>query len=156
MDEELVQVDGGRGRRAGRLGCAAVTGDVRGRRPGRARTGAPAAELALNQWSLAGEWAVGEEAAVLEAPGGSIAYRFEGRDLNLVLTPSGGPVRFTVRLDGQPPGADHGVDTDESGEGVLSGPRMYQLVRQRGPIRERTAEIAFHEPGARAYVFTFG
>ena len=33
---------------------------------------------------------------------------------------------------------------------------MYQLVRCRGPIRERTVEITFDEPGVRAYVFTFG
>ena len=32
---------------------------------------------------------------------------------------------------------------------------MYQLVRQPAAAR-RTFEITFHEPGARAYVFTFG
>ncbi len=156
VDEELVQVAADGVAQPADWGALGSPETYVGADRGERRTGAPAGELALNQWSLAGEWAVGEEAAVLEAPGGSIAYRFEGRDLNLVLTPSGGPVRFTVRLDGQPPGADHGVDTDESGEGTLSGPRMFQLVRQRGPIRERTAEIVFHEPGARAYVFTFG
>ena len=95
---------------------------------------------------------------MLDAAGGSIAYRFEGRDLNLVLAPpaSGAPVRFTVLLDGQPPGDACGLDVDESGEGTLSEPRMYQLVRQRGPVRERTFEIAFDGPGVRAYVFTFG
>ena len=98
------------------------------------------------------------EAAVLEAAGGSIAYRFQARDLNLVLAPpaSGAPVRFTVRLDGRPPGDAHGLDVDASGEGTLSEPRMYQLVRQRGAAAERTFEITFREPGVRAYVFTFG
>jgi hypothetical protein len=33
---------------------------------------------------------------------------------------------------------------------------MYQLIRARGAIRPRTCEIAFHDPGARAFVFTFG
>ena len=91
--------------------------------------------LALNEWALAGEWSVGKEAAVLEAAAGSIAYRFQARDLNLVLAPpaSGAPVRFAVRLDGQPPGDARGLDVDESGEGTVSEPRMYQLVRQRGP-----------------------
>jgi thiol-disulfide isomerase/thioredoxin len=114
--------------------------------------------LGLNQWALAGEWSVGEEAAVLQAAAGSIAYRFEGRDLNLVLAPpaSGAPVRFAVRLDGRPPGDDHGLDVDESGEGTLSEPRMYQLVRQRGAIRELTFEITFDDAGVHAYVFTFG
>jgi hypothetical protein len=96
--------------------------------------------LALNHWVLAGEWSVSKEAAVLETGPGSIAYRFQARDLNLVLAPpaAGAPVRFAVRLDGQPPGDDHGLDVDESGEGTVSEPRMYQLVRQRGAIRQRT------------------
>jgi Thioredoxin like C-terminal domain len=101
---------------------------------------------------------VGREAAVLDTAGGSIAYRFEARDLNLVLAPpaSGAPVRFAVLLDGQPPGDIHGIDVDESGEGTLSEPRMYQLVRERGPNRQRTFEITFDGPDVRAYVFTFG
>ena len=95
---------------------------------------------------------------MLDAAGGSIAFRFQARDLNLVLAPpaSGAPVRFTVRLDGQPPGDDHGLDIDESGEGTVDEPRMYQLVRQRGAAAERAFEITFLDPGVRAYVFTFG
>jgi hypothetical protein len=61
-----------------------------------------------------------------------------------------------VRLDGLPPGDDHGVDVDEAGEGTVSEPRMYQLVRQREAVTERTFEITFLAPGVRAYVFTFG
>jgi thiol-disulfide isomerase/thioredoxin len=122
------------------------------------RNDASADGLALNQWSLAGNWSVGEEAAVLEAAGGSIAYRFQARDLNLVLAPpaSGAPVRFAVKLDGQPPGDGHGLDVDESGEGAVAEPRMYQLVRQRGAVAQRDFEITFLDPGVRAYVFTFG
>ena len=95
---------------------------------------------------------------MLEAAAGSIAYRFQARDLNLVLAPaaSGAPVRFTVRLDGQPPGGAHGLDVDEAGEGAVSEPRKYQLIRQHGVHAPRTFEITFLEPGARAYVFTFG
>ena len=95
---------------------------------------------------------------MLEAPGGSIAYRFEGRDLNLVLTPpaSGDAARFAVRLDGRPPGDDHGLDVDASGEGAVDEPRMYQLVRRRGPTRQWTVEITFRDAGLAAYVFTFG
>ena len=130
------------------MGCA------RGER----RSDRRADRLALNEWALAGEWSVGEEAAVLDAAGGSIAYRFQARDLNLVLAPpaSGAPVRFAVRLDGQPPGDAHGLDVDESGEGTVSEPRMYQLVRQPGAAAERTFEITFLDAGVRAYVFTFG
>jgi thiol-disulfide isomerase/thioredoxin len=125
---------------------------------GERRTDRRADGLALNQWALAGRWTVEEESAVLESAPGSIAYRFQARDLNLVLAApaSGAPVRFAVRLDGEPPGDAHGLDVDESGEGTVSEPRMYQLVRQRGPIRERTFEISFLGPGVLAYVFTFG
>jgi len=129
-------------------------GEERGER--RSDRGANA--LALNEWALGGRWSVGEEDAVLAAAPGSIAYRFQARDVNLVLAPpaSGAPVRFTVRLDGQPPGDGHGIDVDEAGEGVVSEPRMYQLVRQRGAVAERTFEITFLDPGVRGYVFTFG
>ena len=107
---------------------------------------------------MSGHWAVEEESAVLNAPHGSLTFRFHARDLNLVLTPpaSDAPVRFTVLLDGQPPGLDHGLDVNELGEGTVDEPRMYQLVRQRGGAAERAFEITFHDPGVRAYVFTFG
>jgi thiol-disulfide isomerase/thioredoxin len=121
---------------------------------GERRVDAPADRLALNEWTLAGDWVVDEEEAALDAAGGSLAYRFAARDLNLVL--GGGPARFTVRLDGQPPGESHGVDVDESGAGAVAEPRMYQLVRQRGPVAERTFAIEFLEGGVRAYVLTFG
>jgi thiol-disulfide isomerase/thioredoxin len=129
-------------------------GDAQGER----RSDAPADTLALNEWALAGTWSVGEEDAVLEAAPGSIAYRFQARDVNLVLAPpaSGDRVRFTVLLDGQAPGDARGLDVDESGEGTVSEPRMYQLVRQRDAVAERTFEITFLDPGIRAYVFTFG
>jgi thiol-disulfide isomerase/thioredoxin len=114
--------------------------------------------LGLNEWALGDDWSVGEEAAELGADGGSIAYRFAARDVNLVLAPpaSGAPVAFTVRLDGAPPGDARGLDVDASGAGTLAEPRMYQLVRARGPVRERSFEITFDAPGVRAYVFTFG
>jgi Thioredoxin like C-terminal domain len=65
-------------------------------------------------------------------------------------------VRFRVLLDGQPPGADHGIDVDEQGRGLVEAPRLYQLIRHRDRVVSHTVEIAFVDPGARAYVFTFG
>jgi thiol-disulfide isomerase/thioredoxin len=158
VDEELVRVDAGGVAEAADWGALRSPETYVGRARGERRSDRRLDALALNQWALAGDWSVGEEAAALDGAAGSIAYRFEGRDLNLVLAPpaSGGPVRFSVLLDGQPPGDAHGVDVDESGEGTLSEPRMYQLVRQRGPIRQRTFEITFDGAGVRAYVFTFG
>jgi thiol-disulfide isomerase/thioredoxin len=108
-------------------------------------------------WSLTGDWAAGPENVVLDEPGGSIAYRFHARDAHLVMSPGArDPIRFRVLLDGEPPGQSHGVDVDEDGNGSLRDGRMYQLLRQQGAIRERTLQITFLEPGAEAYVFTFG
>ena len=108
--------------------------------------------------ALEGDWTVGRQAAVLNAPGGRIAHRFHARDLHLVMgpAPDGQPVRFRVLLDGEPPAAAHGLDTDEHGEGTVSEPRLYQLIRQRDRVTERRFEITFLDAGARAYVFTFG
>ena len=158
VDEELVRVDAGGLAQAADWGALRSPETYLGHARGERRNDRRADGLPLNQWALAGEWSVGEEVAVLDTAAGSIAYRFEGRDLNLVLAPpaSGAPVRFAVLLDGQPPGDARGLDVDESGEGTLSEPRMYQLVRQRGAIRQRTFEITFDGPGVRAYVFTFG
>jgi thiol-disulfide isomerase/thioredoxin len=113
--------------------------------------------LDTNHWALAGEWTVGYENVVLDEVGGSIAYRFDARDAHLVLSSdSRGPIPFRVVLDGEAPGSAHGVDVDEHGNGMLQEGRLYQLVRQRDTVRERTLEITFLEPGAEAYVFTFG
>ena len=113
--------------------------------------------LRLNHWALAGEWTIGPESAALDEPGGSISYRFHARDAHLVLAAGArAPIPFRVLLDGRPPGDAHGVDIDEAGNGVLDDGRLYQLVREHDSIRERTLEITFLEPGAEAYVFTFG
>jgi hypothetical protein len=61
-----------------------------------------------------------------------------------------------VLLDGEAPGVSHGVDVSEDGDGLLRDGGLYQLLRQPGPIRERTLQITFLEPGAEAYSFTFG
>jgi thiol-disulfide isomerase/thioredoxin len=110
-----------------------------------------------NLWTLAGDWTVERECVVLGQAGGSIAFRFHARDAHLVLS-SGArePIPFRVFLDGEAPGSSHGVDVDDEGSGVLTEGRLYQLVREAGEVRERTLEITFLEPGAEAYVFTFG
>jgi thiol-disulfide isomerase/thioredoxin len=113
--------------------------------------------LGLNQWALAGEWTTSPENVVLDHASGSIAYRFHARDAHLVLSPgTREPIPFRVLLDGEAPGASHGVDVDEDGNGSLQEGRLYQLVREHDAVRERTLEITFLEPGAEAYVFTFG
>ena len=129
-----------------------------GARPAKARLYTPPAKLALNQWALSGEWTIGNESTALSKPGGRIAYQYHARDLHLVMGAAspGTSVRFRVLLNGQPPAAAHGLDTDAQGNGVVSGPRMYQLLRQPKPIGDRHFEIEFLDPGVEAFSFTFG
>src|SRR5262245_19507142 len=113
--------------------------------------------LGLNAWALSGVWTVGGRVTTLVRAGGSIAFRFRGRDVNLVLrSREGTPVPFRVLLDGEAPGDASGLDVDEGGDGTVIRPRLYQLIRQRGEIEDRTFEIVFEAAGAEAYVFTFG
>jgi thiol-disulfide isomerase/thioredoxin len=116
------------------------------------------ASLRLNHWALSGDWTMGEEATTLNAANGRIACRFHARDLHLVAGPAtrGASVRFRVLIDGQPPGAADGCDVDEQGDGSVTEPRMHQLVRQPGPITDRTFEITFLDPEVQVYAFTFG
>jgi hypothetical protein len=114
--------------------------------------------LQLNQWGLRGNWTIAPEFARLNAPDGSVLYRFHARDLHLVLGPGGDgkPVRFRVTLDGAPPSGSHGSDTNPGGDGQVTGQRLYQLLRQSGPVQDRTVEIHFLDPGVQLYAFTFG
>jgi thiol-disulfide isomerase/thioredoxin len=118
---------------------------------------APAA-LNLNQWALVGDWVIERRACALEQAEGSIAFRFHARDAHLVMGPSaqGESVPFRVLVDGEPPGAAHGLDVDDQGAGTVDEQRLYQLIRQPGSIADRTLEITFAAPGVKAYVFTFG
>lgn len=112
----------------------------------------------LNQWSLAGNWIINPEHAALQAPGGTISYRFHARDLHLVLGPAtdGKPIRFKVTLDGKAPEGVHGSDIGPDGLGILREHRLYQLLRQQGDIADHTFEIEFLDPGVQAFAFTFG
>jgi len=124
---------------------------------GRSERFASPDDLHLNHWALTGEWTVGRENVALERAGGSIAYRFHARDAHLVLSCGARePIPFRVLLDGEAPGPSHGVDVDDGGNGLLRDGRLYQLVRAHDAVRERTLQITFLEPGAEAYVFTFG
>ena len=116
------------------------------------------AALKLNEWELSGDWTVGKKAVVLKKAGGRIAYRFQARDLNLIMGAPrpGASIRFRVLLDGRPPGSSHGGDVDADGYGTVSRQRTYQLIRQPKPVIERRFEIEFLEPGAEAFDFTFG
>jgi thiol-disulfide isomerase/thioredoxin len=112
----------------------------------------------LNQWGLSGSWDVGAESAVLQGAPGKITFRFHARDLHMVLGPAknGKSVRFRVTLDGGAPGDDCGLDSASDGAGEVRDPRLYQLIRQRGQVKDRTFAIEFLDPGIQAFSFTFG
>ena len=114
--------------------------------------------LKLNHWALAGDWTVGKETTVLHQAKGRIRYRFHARDLHIVMGPGepGAPVRFRVLIDGKPPGDAHGTDVDAEGNGTAAEQRLYQLIRQPGPVTDREFEIEFLEPGLEVFAFTFG
>ena len=114
--------------------------------------------LTLNQWALSGDWTMQEHVILLNQPQGQIGYQFHARDLHIVMASADKtkPIRFKVLIDGQQPGAAHGIDTNEEGLGSVSEPRLYQLIRQPGPITDRRFTIEFLEPGLEAFSFTFG
>jgi len=114
--------------------------------------------LRLNQWGLGGSWNVNAESAVSQAPSSQIVFRFHSRDLHLVMAPTndGKPIRFRVTLDGVPPGANCGTDSTPDGTGEVREPRLYQLIRQKGAVKDRTFQIEFLDPGVHALDFTFG
>ena len=116
------------------------------------------ARLRLNHWALSGNWTIERQATVLNEANGRIAYRFQARDLHLVMGPSarGTSVRFRVLIDGEPPGAARVIDVDDQGNGTVNEQRLYQLIRQPKPIADRQFEIEFLDSGVEAYAFTFG
>jgi cytochrome c biogenesis protein CcdA/thiol-disulfide isomerase/thioredoxin len=115
-------------------------------------------ELKLNQWAFDGDWKDEDQVATSLAAEASISFRFHARDLHLVLGPptDGKAVRFRITIDGHALGADHGVDTDAEGYGVVTDDRLYQLIRQGDSIHDHTFRVEFLAPGVRAYSFTFG
>ncbi|HET9810743.1 MAG TPA: cytochrome c biogenesis protein DipZ [Sphingomicrobium sp.] len=115
-------------------------------------------KLDLNQWALGGRWLVAPQVGISQAAGAKIAFRFHARDVHLVLGPTdhGDPVRFRVTIDGKAPGADAGSDVEADGSGLVTEERLYQLVRQKGAVGERTFTIEFLDPGVHAFAFTFG
>ena len=125
---------------------------------GSRKTYSPPARPALNQWGLGGSWNVRAESGTLESAPGKIVFRFHSRDLHMVLGPAknGTPVRFRLKLNGAAPGNDHGSDSGADGTGEIRQPRMYQLIRQKGHIKDGTFEIEFLDPGVEAFSFTFG
>jgi len=60
----------------------------------------------------------------------------------------GKPVAYASPSDAAT-GDDHGADINAQGEGVVTGGRLYQLLRQQGAIGDRLFRIEFRTPRAR-------
>ncbi|HZO83095.1 MAG TPA: redoxin family protein [Candidatus Binataceae bacterium] len=104
---------------------------------------------------LGGRWIVGAESAGAGAAGASLALRYTGKDVNLVMAPPAqGPVRVELKLDAdQRPGEDARPDS-----GMLlitvDRPRMYNLVANES-VSAGALTLRAREPGLGAYAFTF-
>src|SRR4029078_7336078 len=124
----------------------------------RSRMYAAPGRMSLNQWALTGDWTIGNQAVVVNRADGRNMYRFRSRERHLVMGPSRreSPVRFRVSIDGQPPGAAHGIDVDDDGRRTESEPRVYQLIRQPPHLLDRQFQIEFLDRGVEAFAFTFG
>jgi thiol-disulfide isomerase/thioredoxin len=115
-------------------------------------------ELEAHEWALQGPWRITREYGETQGTGASIVYRYDARDVNLVLGPavSGTSIKFRVLIDGNAPGDAAGMDVDAQGNGVITEHRMYQLIRHKQHSRGVTFTIIFEGSGARVYAFTFG
>ena len=71
---------------------------------------------------LTGDWTMKKQFTLLNQATGRIAYRFQARDLHLVmgLAPRGNSTRFRMLIDGEPPGDRHGSDVDNQGNGRVT------------------------------------
>ena len=116
------------------------------------------ARLPLNSWDVTGTWTLTRNAALLNEPGGRIAFQFHARDVNLVMGPAstGASIPFVVFLDGEVAVDARGSDVGSDGRGIVTDQRTYQLIRQTGTVKERRFEIEFADAGIEAYCFTFG
>jgi hypothetical protein len=125
---------------------------------GKPRVYAAPDHLTLNHWALSGAWTLGKESISLNQANGRILYRFQARDVNLVMGPvvPGYPVKFQVFIDGKSPGTAHGSDVDAQGYGTVKEQGTYQLIRQSGAIADHQFEIEFLSPGVEVFDFTFG
>jgi hypothetical protein len=127
--------------------------------PDSLKTYSPPARPSLNQWGLSGPWNVGGESAESRGVPCKIVYRFHSRDLHMVLGTKrevGEAVRFRASLDGMAPQDECGADSAPDGTGEVREPRLYQLIRQKGQVEDRTFGIEFFDPGVQAFSFTFG
>lgn len=113
--------------------------------------------LALNEWSVVGNWILGDTSIKSSGRGSKLLLKFQAQDVFVVLG-SNKATDFKLLLDGKPPGPWHGEDVSEGGEGRVQSHKLYRLLNLTPELapKPHQLEIEFKDGGAEAYSFTFG
>jgi hypothetical protein len=90
-----------------------------------------------------GRWDQEKEFLELKKQPGRLSYRFNAREVNLVMAPVGRKAR-----------ADVFIDNRKKGSITIDRPAMYNLFKDK-KYRERDLSLVFHGK-VRVFVFTFG
>ncbi len=117
--------------------------------------------LALNQWSLSGDWSVEYQHSQAQSAGARFAFRYSASVANLVMATSNNSLQdVVVYLDGAPVppellGAHTVTDELTSGTFVqVDVSDLFEIVS--GAPGEHLLEIEALEPGLQIYAITFG
>lgn len=111
----------------------------------------PQGSLSSDEWTLSGRWTVDGESITSEADGATLTYRFDGRELYLVMGGQNGST-VKVRVNGEE--RDLGPDASE-GTAEASEHRLYRLVSLPKADTGTIVELTFSK-GVTANAFTFG
>ncbi len=109
------------------------------------------ASVGADEWTLGGAWDVASQAITAVSDGATLALKYTGRDVYLVM---GGPPGSTVKVsvDGK---ASLGSDVGPNSTVTLSGSRLYRLVESQQSSTGATLRLTFSH-GVSANAFTFG
>ena len=136
------------------LGALRADGWVEPVTEGTRRFEAPSADsLELNEFAFDGTWQIDADGAT-SADDAAISFRFQAKNVFLVLGSEDGPAPVEVLLDGKPVSdSDAGSDVTD-GVAEISKERLYRLV-ELDEGGEHTLTLRF-APGISGYAFTFG
>ncbi|QQR83705.1 redoxin domain-containing protein [Candidatus Peregrinibacteria bacterium] len=108
---------------------------------------------------LTGEWDIQPEFAKSTSAGSTILYRYQAKDVYMVLSgpPGAGSVDVLVKIDGKViTPAMAGADVNENGMVTVSKERLYKLVADDNNLTPHTLELEAQDAGLNAFTFTFG
>jgi len=118
---------------------------------------APASSaVQLNQLYLGGTWNFEDQYAANLTAHATITYEYDAGDVYMVAAGAATDTVVDVLQDGQPlSAADAGSDV-HNGQIVISGNRLYNLIKNANGGGAHTLELIIETPGLQAYTFTFG